>query len=57
MHYEEAGCFLDAYLDSELELSLRLELEQHLSLCPSCWYLAQERQEFPILLSGQRTDA
>ena len=57
MHCEEAGCFLDAYLDSELELSLRFEREQHLSLCPSCWYLAQERQEFPILLSGQRTDA
>jgi len=46
MHCEEAGCFLDGYLDSELELSPRLEVEQHLSVCPSCWSLAQERQEF-----------
>jgi len=46
MKCEEAGRFLDAYLDNELELSQRLELEQHLSLCVSCWSLAQERQEF-----------
>jgi anti-sigma factor RsiW len=46
MRCEEAELFLDVYLDSELELSQRLELEQHLSLCPSCWSLLQERQEF-----------
>ena len=45
MNCEEARLFLDAYLDHELELSPRLELERHLSLCPSCRSLAQERQE------------
>jgi anti-sigma factor RsiW len=46
MNCEEAGRFLDPYLDSELELNPRLELEQHLSVCPSCWCLAQEQREF-----------
>lgn len=46
MKCEEAALFLDAYLDSELESSQRLKLEQHLSLCPSCRSLLQERQEF-----------
>jgi anti-sigma factor RsiW len=48
MNCEEAGRFLDAYLDDEIELSPLLEMEQHLSLCPSCWSLAQERQEFRL---------
>ena len=50
MKCEEAGRFLDAYLDNELELSQRLELEQHLSLCVSCWSLVQERQEFRFFI-------
>ena len=45
MNCEEARLFLDAYLDEELEISARLELERHLSLCPLCRSLAQERQE------------
>ncbi|MBV9300204.1 MAG: anti-sigma factor [Verrucomicrobia bacterium] len=49
MNCEEAGRLLDAYLDRELEWSSRLELQEHLSLCPSCWSLAQERQEFRTL--------
>jgi anti-sigma factor (TIGR02949 family) len=48
MKCEEAGRLLDTYLDRELELSQRLELKQHLSLCPSCWSLAQQRQEFRL---------
>ena len=46
MKCEEAGRFIDAYLDSELELSQRLELERHLSLCRSCSSLVQEGQAF-----------
>jgi anti-sigma factor RsiW len=45
MNCEEAERFLDAYLDGELELNERLELEEHLSLCTSCWCLAQERRD------------
>ena len=45
MNCEEARLFLDAYLDNELEPGQRIELDQHLSLCPSCRSLAQERQE------------
>jgi mycothiol system anti-sigma-R factor len=45
MNCKEAGRLLDSYLDNELELSPRLELKQHLSLCPACWRLARERQE------------
>ena len=46
MKCEEAGRCIDAYLDSELELSQRLELEHHLSLCRSCSSLVQEGEEF-----------
>jgi anti-sigma factor RsiW len=46
MKCEEAGRCLDAYLDSELELGRRRELQQHLNICPSCWSLVRERQEF-----------
>ena len=46
MNCEEADRLLDAYLDGELELSQQLELEEHLSLCPSCQSRVQERQEF-----------
>jgi len=46
MKCEEAGRFIDAYLDSELQLSQRLELEHHLSLCRSCSSLVQEGQAF-----------
>ena len=52
MRCEEAGRFIDAYLDSELELSQRLELERHLSLCPSCSSLVQEGQEFRSFFSA-----
>ena len=46
MNCEEAGRLLDTYLDSELEINSRFELEQHLNRCPSCSCLAQEEQEF-----------
>jgi anti-sigma factor RsiW len=46
MNCEEANHLLDAYLDGELDLGQRLELEPHLSLCPSCQNLLQESEEF-----------
>ena len=46
MNCEEANHLLDAYLDGELDLGRRLELEPHLSLCPSCQTLLQESEEF-----------
>jgi anti-sigma factor RsiW len=46
MNCEEAHRLLDAYLDGELELRQQLELEEHLSICPSCQSHLQERQEF-----------
>ena len=46
MNCEEAGRLLDTYLDSELEINSRFELEQHLNRCPSCSCLEQEEQEF-----------
>jgi len=49
MNCEEANRLLDAYLDRELDLRRRLELEQHLSLCLSCQSLAQELEEFRLL--------
>jgi anti-sigma factor RsiW len=48
MDCEEARGLLDAYLDSELERTPGRGLEEHLSLCPSCWSFAQERQELRI---------
>jgi anti-sigma factor RsiW len=45
MNCEEAARVLDRYLDLELELNARFDLERHLSLCTSCWCLAQERRE------------
>jgi anti-sigma factor (TIGR02949 family) len=45
MNCEEVGRLLDSYLDGELEINLRFQLEQHSSHCPSCRRLAQERQE------------
>ena len=45
MNCEETERYLDPYLDRELELNQRLELEGHLSLCTSCWCLAQERKD------------
>jgi anti-sigma factor RsiW len=50
MNCKVAGRLLDSYLDNELELSPGLELEEHLSLCPACSSLAQERQELRIFL-------
>jgi anti-sigma factor RsiW len=57
MNCEEVGRLLDSYLDSELEINLRFQLEQHLSHCPSCCCLAQERQEsrFSFFGAGTRT--
>jgi anti-sigma factor RsiW len=46
MKCEEAARFVDVYLDGELDLVRRLALEQHLTLCPFCQSLEQERQEF-----------
>jgi anti-sigma factor RsiW len=50
MNCKVAGRLLDSYLDNELEPGPGLELEEHLSLCPACSSLAQERQELRILL-------
>jgi mycothiol system anti-sigma-R factor len=38
--------FLDTYLDGELEVEKRLELEQHLNECPDCQKLLEEQQKF-----------
>ena len=46
MNCEEAKRFLDAYVDRELDLRRRLEIEAHLSSCPSCRSLAREIEEF-----------
>ena len=46
MNCDETERFLDAYLDGELELSQQLELEQHLSGCPECAAVLNERREF-----------
>ncbi|MBV8641255.1 MAG: anti-sigma factor [Verrucomicrobia bacterium] len=46
MNCEEAHRFLDAYVDRELDLHRRLEIEEHLSSCPSCRSLAREIKEF-----------
>jgi anti-sigma factor RsiW len=45
MNCEEAERLLDPCLDGELEITPRLELEQHLNRCPSCRCLAHEGQE------------
>ena len=42
MDCDELDCFLDAYLDGELELSRQRDLEHHLSRCPTCHSLAEE---------------
>src|SRR5215475_2355138 len=52
MNCEEAERFLDAYLDRELDVRRHLELEQHLSFCPSCESLAQEHEEFRSLFAA-----
>jgi len=49
MNCEEANRHLDAYLDRELDVRWRLELDQHLSQCLSCQSLAQELEEFRFL--------
>jgi predicted anti-sigma-YlaC factor YlaD len=56
MNCEETKRFLDAYLDRELDLCRYSELEEHLSLCPSCQSLAQELEEFrALLMAGAQT--
>jgi anti-sigma factor RsiW len=56
MNCEETKRFLDAYLDRELDLRRYTELEQHLSLCPSCHAVAQELEEFRALfMAGAQT--
>jgi anti-sigma factor RsiW len=52
MNCDEAERFLDAYLDGELELSQQLELERHLSECPECQAVLQERREFRALFNA-----
>jgi anti-sigma factor RsiW len=46
MDCEEVDRFIDVYLDGELDHGRRLALEQHLTLCPLCRSLLEERQEF-----------
>jgi anti-sigma factor RsiW len=46
MDCEEVDGFIDVYLDGELDFGRRLALEQHLTLCPLCRSLVEERQEF-----------
>jgi anti-sigma factor RsiW len=46
MKCEEAHHFIDAYLDGELDSARRVELEEHLAVCPSCQSLLEERQAF-----------
>jgi anti-sigma factor RsiW len=56
MNCEETKRFLDAYLDRELDLRRYTEVEQHLSVCPSCQSIAQELEEFRSLLrAGAQT--
>jgi predicted anti-sigma-YlaC factor YlaD len=51
MSCEEADYLLDIRLDGELDLSRRVELEQHLSQCLSCQLILRERQEFRTFFS------
>ena len=46
MDCEEVDRFIDVYLDGELDIGRRLALEQHLTLCPLCRSLLEERLEF-----------
>jgi anti-sigma factor RsiW len=46
MSCDEAESLLDAYLDGELELTRKLELEQHLSGSPECQTALEQRREF-----------
>ena len=46
MDCEEVARFIDVYLDEELDTCRRRALEQHLTLCPCCRSLAEERLEF-----------
>jgi anti-sigma factor RsiW len=46
MKCEEIHPFLDTYLDGELDFARQLELEQHLTDCPLCQSLVEDRQEF-----------
>jgi anti-sigma factor RsiW len=56
MNCKEANRFLDAYVDRELDLRRYLELEQHLSLCPSCRSLVQELEELrAFYMTGAQT--
>src|SRR6202047_2019227 len=46
MKCEEIHHFIDTYLDGELDFARRVELEQHLAVCPSCRSLLEERRAF-----------
>jgi anti-sigma factor RsiW len=46
MKCEEVHHFIDTYLDGELDFARRVELEEHLAVCPSCQSLLEERQAF-----------
>src|SRR5258707_15724241 len=46
MKCEEVHHFIDTYLDGELDSARRVELEEHLAVCPSCQSLLEERQAF-----------
>ena len=46
MKCEEIRHFIDAYLDGELDSARQIEVEQHLTNCPSCRSLLEERQAF-----------
>lgn len=49
MNCEEADCFLDAYLDGELESDWKLEIGRHVSFCRACRFSLHERQELRAL--------
>ena len=46
MNCEEVDRFIDVYLTGELDLNRQLTLEEHLTLCPLCRSLFEERLEF-----------
>jgi anti-sigma factor RsiW len=52
MDCEEVDRFIDVYLDGELDLGRRLALEQHLTRCPVCRSLVDERREFRSFLAA-----
>jgi mycothiol system anti-sigma-R factor len=46
MNCEDEQRYLDPYLDGELEVEKRLEVEQHLNECPNCRKLLEQQRKF-----------